>query len=748
MAKAKKIQIDKALKPKGYEDTFEMSTDDLERLAVQIKADLVQAEMDKEVWIQDRIIDNRAYFGIKKQVDWPFKGAAKISSQMHRIMVDTTAANLVASAVAPDNLIDAKAQKSQSIENAKYVADLHNVLAKREYKLPDVIDRAWHNALIESFVVLKPVYRADVMETVATVTRWLPKGYKPEDIKYDLATDTVTGPDGAIIPSLDMARMPEDPDELKALDMHECVIEVTKEHLKEGIQVISIPGSDIFLSISSPGETPFEKYQRAPYVMHHEYKTLQEMEMLQEQKKIKNFELLRGTLTETIFHENLRLEKEQQAGVFDLTNRDRYVTRNLWWYGKFEYKGKLRELVVYMNYETSVILKVQVNQFGIRPFFPQVPFPVDGTPFGESLPKKLRPLVTELELAMNTVINMGLIKAYPPKFFDPQGGMDPKTLGNFGPNSYIPVRDPSRNVFMPPQPEDPRILMDMIKLLMDLIERTACNSDAVQGQISPTANTTAFEVQQSLVRAGVRFDLIYRRLKAQMEPMFDYIQMLCLRFMPIEKEVQLMGPVAAVQGEDGSTTSLLQLIYQKEGTYGIALSGNSITQEQAEAQKAEKLLMLVGQNPYTTFKPESPYYLLFNLIKHYNPVMMDEILAKPAEVKQIMLDRQKVQNEQEQAAVEEGKNQGPSAEAQMQAQMMQFEMQIKAQSAQLDAQAKQHQIEMDLQQQRADLHMKEQEHDQKLRQMEEVHNLKMELMREDQRARAKAAANKPTNPKA
>ncbi len=648
---------------------------------------------------------------------------------MHRIMVDTMAANLVSSANAPERMIDVRPYDSASIENAKYVSDLQNTLARYEYHLPEVLDRATHNALIESFVVLKPVYQYEVTELVTTVKRWLPKEYNSADIKYDIATDTVTDSTGKVVPSLDINRLPEDPEELKKLGMHECSIEVTKEQSKEGIKVYSIPGSDVYVPISAPGETPFEKYQRAPYVIHQEYVTMQEMEMLQQQGKIKNMDLLRSTLAENLYTEQLRIEKEVQSGYFDLDKFNRRVTRNLWWYGKFQYKGKLRELVVLMNYETGTVLKVQVNQFGVRPFFPIVPFPIDGTPFGESLPKRIRALVTELELAMNTVLNMGLIKAYPPKFFDPNSGFDPKTLGNIGPNSYIPVRDPQRNVFMPPQPEDPRVLMDMIKLLMDLIERTTANSDAVQGQTSPTANTTAFEVQQALVRAGVRFDIIYKRMKAQLEPMFDYIHKLCLRYMPYEKEVRIMGEQGAADG--GSRLYAINK-GQAEGQYHFTLTGNSLSEEQMAAQKAEKLFQMFGQDPYLSYKPESPYYLRFNLIKYYNPVMMDKILPKPEEVAQLLRDRQQVQNEQEQKALQDA--QGSNAEAQQ----MQAELQMKQQELQMNLQAKAQDAQLKAHQMDADLKMKEKEHDQKMRQLEEAHRLKLDLMKKESDAKAKA----------
>ncbi len=740
MVKKVKTEEKAEFVPRGYEDTFDMTPNDLEALSAQIRSDLSAAEQDKSEWLDERISDINAYFGIKKATDWPFKGAAKISSKIHQVMVDTTAGNLVASAVAPDNIIDVKTNKSQSIEGAKYVQDFHNNLARFEYHFPDLIDRAWHTALIESYVVLKPVYQYEVLETNQTITRWIKSGYSTEGLKYDSATDTVLSADGQVIPSLDSNRIPEDPKDLKALGMQECTIDITTEESKEGIKVFSITGADIFLPVSSPGETPYEKYQRAPFVIHHEYKTIQEMKVLQEQGKIKNFELLGTTMAQTIFAEELRDIKQQQAGQLDIQKHERYLVRNLWWYGKYEYKGRLRELVVYMNAETGVVLKVKINQFGVRPFFPQIPFPIEGTTGGESLPKRIRSLVTELELVMNTLINMGLIKAYPPKFFDPSSGFDPKTLGAIGPNAYVPVRDPSRNVFMPPQPEDPRVLMDMAKFLMDLIERASANSDAVQGQTSGVANTTAFEVQQALVRSGVRFDIIYRRLKYQLEPMFDYINMLILRFMPLEKEVQMMGEQGVVQTKDGSQISKLQAIHQQEGKYGLTLTGNSITSEQIEAQKAEKLFAMFGQDPYLSYKPESAYYLRFNLVKHYNPVMMDKLLATPQEVAQLLRDRQTVQNEQEQKALQDA--QGSNAEAQK----MQAELQMKAQEQQMNLQAKNQASQIDAQAKMQDMKLKEKEHEQKMRQLEEAHRLKLELMKEESNAKAQEAAKRP-NPK-
>lgn len=720
--------------PRGYEDTFSMPESELLKLSAQIKADLIQGEQDKESWLQERLKDVNSYFGIKKQADWPFRGAAKVSSQMHRVMVDTLAANLTTSATAPEEIIGTKTSKSSNVDNAKYVSDFHSRLARHEYHFPDVIDRTLHNALIESFRVLMPSYELETCETIQSIKRWLPANIPLESITYDSATDSVITNEGQVVPSYDIARLPDDPKALAQAGLQEVTLDITVSEIKEGIRLYSLPGANVYVSVSAPGETPFEKYQRAPYVMYDEYKTIDEMREMQNYGRIKNFELLASNLHDTLFAETLKDVKEEQAGVFDIDQERRRIIRNVWWYSKYEYKGKLRELRVYMNYETGTILKVKVNQFGIRPFFPVVPFPVDETPFGESLPKKIRSLVSELELVMNTLINMGMIKAYPPKFYDPNSGFDPKTLGNIGPNAYIPVRDPSRNVFLPPQPEDPRILMEMVKLLMDLIERATANSDAVQGQISPTANTTAFEVQQSLVRAGVRFDVIYRRIKEQLEPMWPYIQQLVLRYMPLEKEVKLMGEQAVVQDEAGQPMSRLQTIYKQEGQHGLTLTGNSLAEEQKEAQKAEKLFMLLGQDPYLSYHPESPWALRFNLIKRYNPLMMDKILPKPEYVAEVSRDRAKVQTEQEQKAMDDA--QGSNAEAQR----AQAEMQMEMQKAQLDMQVKMEELKLKQAEAEQKLRQSEAEHAQKLKQMEEEGQLKLRLLKEQSDAKVKASS--------
>ncbi len=648
MAKKKK-QEEAALEvPRGYDDTFEMTVPELEELSARIRADMLQYEQDKQAWLVDRVKDVNAYFGIKKQTDWPFKGAAKISSQLHRIMVDTLVANLHASATQPEVPIDVRPTNAQSIEATKFVSDLNNTVAVYEWKMSDVLDRSLHNGAIESFVVLKPCYELKTRELMLTVKRWLPQEYNADQITYDVETDTVVDLQGQVIPSLDLNRIPDDPEDLKKAGLHECTFEITKEQvLKEGIKVYSIGGSNIFLPIWSPGETPFEKYQKAPSVIHQEFPTLQSLEIDQLEGKIKNFDLLRSEIA-NMYADTLKDIKYTQAGSFPSGLVDSKVTENLWWYGSYKYKGKFRELIVLMNRTTGTILKVQINQFGVRPFFPIVLFPIDGTPFGESLPKKIRQLVSEMELAMNTVLNMGMIKAYPPKFYDPSGGFDPKTLGNFGPNSYIPVRDPSRNIYMPQMPEDPRILMEMIKLIMDLVERTTANSDAVQGQVSQTANTTAFEVQQALVRSGVRFDLIYKRLRSQLEPMFGYIHQLLVRFMPYEKEVRIMGEQALADG-----FSRLYSIHKGrvQGQYDFTLRGNSITQEAAQLQKDQQMFAMFSQDPYISYKPESAYYLRYPLVQHFNSKLVEKILPKPEEVQELLRARQEVQNEQEALAL-------------------------------------------------------------------------------------------------
>jgi hypothetical protein len=240
-------------------------------------------------------------------------------------------------------------------------------------------------------------------------------------------------------------------------------------------------------------------------------------------------------------------------------------------------------------------------------------------------------------------------------------------------------------------------------------------------------------VQQALVRAGVRFDIVYKRLKDQLKPMFGYIHMLLLRYMPYEKEVRIMGEQ---NGPNGALSLYTINKGQADGKYNFDLTGNSLSEEQQAAQKAEKLFMMMSQDPYLSYKPESPYYLRFNLIKYYNPVMMDKILPKPEEVAQLLRDRHQVQGEQEGQAVNDAKQDNGAA------QQAQAEMQLKQQQAQMDMQVKAHQVDMESQARMQDMKLKEKEHEQKMRQMEEAHKLKLELMKESANAKAK---EKPAN---
>ncbi len=273
-------------------------------------------------------------------------------------------------------------------------------------------------------------------------------------------------------------------------------------------------------------------------------------------------------------------------------------------------------------------MRVEKNIFGVRPFFPIVPFPIDDTPYGESLCKIIRPLVQELDLLLRTITNIALMKSAPPKFYDPASGFNPSTVGQFGPNSWIPAREPARNVLIPPQPEDPGVAMEVIKLLINFIERITGVNEVTQGQISQRANTTATEVQQAMVRSGVRFDQVYERVKDQLKPMFQYIHKLTLRYMSETKEIRMMG---------AENKGRLLMIHKQQlaGAFGFELAGNSIVTEQNELQNALALYNTVGQNPYLSYKPESIYYMLYNIVKRLNPIAMNKILPKPEEVAQL-----------------------------------------------------------------------------------------------------------------
>lgn len=718
----KKVKVEQeAPQPKGMLE--KLGIKDAEDLASQIARDFQEADQVKYSWIPERNEDVKNYFGVTAPAEWPFKGASRIKSQFQRIVVDVFAGNVIKSIYLPEKRIKAAATNSQSLENAKYVEDLHNFLADMEYDLHTVLDRALPTALIESFVVLHPVYEYKTNEVIVSVRRMVPADVDADSLTYDLDTDTVTTLDGQPVPSMDLSKNYLDKDaDLSSLQ--EVQFDVTKEEcIKDGISVKTINGYRFYMSVSAPGETPYEKIQNAPFVIHECIYSIREFEQYRDSGYFEDVD----PHLDNVYDPQRQLityTKLKQAGfVKDMAQAETPYISVLKWSGKWKINGKWREVVVWKDKNGGAILRVEPNIFGIRPYFPVIPFPIDDTPYGESLCKIIRPLVKELDLLLRTITNIALMKSAPPKFFDPSSGFNPSTIGQFGPNSWIPAREPARNVLVPPSPEDPNVALQMVQLLINFIERITGITEVIQGQVSNRANTTATEVQHALVRSGVRFDQVYERIKDQLKPMFPYIHKLCLRYMPTLKEIQLMGAAS----QNGTRLTAIHK-GQLEGQFNFELAGNSIVTEQNELQNALALYNTLGQHPYLSYKPESIYYVLFNIVKRLNPLAMDQILPTPDEVKTLERDRAQVQGEQEALAAEQA-NQSGAAQAQMMQMQLQMEAAMAQQKAQEEAQA--HEL---------DLRIKEEEFNQKLRQQEELHRAKLEQIKELTNAKAKEAA--------
>ena len=709
MAKSKKVKVDiEAPAPKGMLDKIGIT--DASLLAARINRDFADSEQVKFTWVPERDKDVKSYFGVIKPSEWPFKGASQIKSQFQRIVVDTMAGNLVKSIFNPEHPIRpfpaplGNKTADDALDNIKYVEELHNALQADEYNLHNVLDKAFPTALIESFCVLSPVYEYLVNDIIVDVTRYIPKDVDASTVTYDLDTDTVTTQDGQVIPAI----APEyEADDDTMAGMQSVTFQVTKEEcVKDGISLKVINGYRFYMPLTSPGETPYEKIQRGSYVIQQAFYTLREFELYKEQGYFDDVDPALDEIYDPQ-RELISYTKYVQAGfVLDVSQSKLPLINCLKWSGKWKINGKWQEITVWKDKNSNAILRVEKNIFGIRPYFPIVPFPIDETPYGESLCKIIRPLVQELDLLLRTITNIALMKSAPPKFYDPASGFNPSTVGQFGPNSWIPAREPARNVLIPPQPEDPGVAMEVIKLLINFIERITGVNEVTQGQISQRANTTATEVQQAMVRSGVRFDQVYERVKDQLKPMFQYIHKLTLRYMSETKEIRMMG--AENQGR-------LLAIHKQQlaGAFGFELAGNSIVTEQNELQNALALYNTVGQNPYLTYKPESIYYMLYNIVKRLNPVAMNKILPKPEEVAQLERDRQQAQQEQEQMALEQKKQEEAGSG------------QAEAAKAQMEIQSKQAQMQLDAQKQERDLNVKEVEAQQKLKHSEEAHKQKL-----------------------
>lgn len=727
----KVIKVDiEAEKPKGMIERLGIS--DPQALAKQIMSDFNQSEQTKWLWIPERNEDVKNYFGVTQPAEWPFKGASRIKSQFFRIVVDTLSGNLIKSLFLPERPIKAVPAPlgantdDEDLDNIKYVEDLHNSLQEHEYNLKEVLDKAIPTSLIESFCVLHPVYEYLVNDVVSTVKRLVPEGTDTKGLTYDPDTDTITDQQGAVVEAID----PEDKEDYQS-NLQEVTFEVEKEEvIKDGISIKVLNGYRFYMPLGSPGETAYEKIQRAPYIVHQLFYTIREVDnyadlgyfenvqvvMNQVFNRLNNYRKSKGgkpVIAATVYdrqRELITYTKLVQAGFLLDTARLEYeYVEALKWCGKWMVNGKLRNVTAWIDRNTQTLLRAEINEFGEKPYFILCPFPIDETPYGESLCKIIRPVVKEIDLLMRVITNIALMKSAPPKFYDPASGFNPQSVGQYGPNSWIPAREPSRNVMQPPAPEDPNAALEMLKYLVNILERITGITETIQGQLSGKANTTLGEVQQATMRAGVRFDTIYERYKAQLKPMFRYIHKLTLRCMPSTKEVKLTGK---------ENEGRLAKIHREQllGKYEFELTGDSITSQQQTLQNALTLFNSVGQHPYLTYKPESVYYVLYNIVKGLNPIFMDKILPTPDEVKQLERSSAQANTQQEQLAQQQqGQTGNPAAQAaQQQMQLEQAQFQQKAQQDQ-------------------------QLHEQKLKHLQDKHQLDMQQQQERMRAEQQQA---------
>ncbi len=603
MAKKVEVKIMPQYTPKGQ--LAKLGIKDPEALSSQIQKDFDNAEQTKWLWIPQRAEDLKNYYGVTAPAEWPFKGASRVKSQFQRIVVDTLSGNLIKSLFSPEKPLKVnpaplgQGSSNDTLSNLEYVENLHNSLQENEYNLRQVLDRAIPTSLIESFVVLHPVYEYQTNTVIVSIKKWIHGDFKASDLTYDLDTDTVSTKDGQTVHSMDTETATMSPDEMKVAGLVQVQFDVNKEECtKDGISIKMINGYRLYMPLGTPGETPYEKVTRAPYVIHEMFYTIREIKDYIKKGYMENVDPIVATVYDRQ-RELLTYIKLQEAGFLLDTARLEYEYVDiLKWSGKWEIDGQLQELVVWMDRGSNQILRAEKNALGMRPYFPLTPFPVDETPYGESLCQIIRSLVKEIDLLMRTITNIALMKSAPPKFFDPASGFNPSTIGNFGPNSWIPAREPARNILQPQSPEDPSAAMQMLQFLINIVERITGVNEVVQGQVSNRANTTAHEIDTAMQRSGVRFDTIYDRFKGQLKPMFRYIHKLTLRNMPESKEVMLMGKENA-----GKLVKIHQA--QLQGDFEFNLAGSSVVTEQQELQKSMMLFQTLGQHPYLSYKPES-----------------------------------------------------------------------------------------------------------------------------------------------
>lgn len=515
-------------------------------------------------WMNDRQEGLQLYWGIRRPKDFPFRNAANVHVPLIRTVMDTLHANIMAS-IDPNKPGSCIPVSPEDIPKARKVEKLLNWQFSTQVDYTDMVDKAVHSALLYGLAPIKLRY---VIER---------EGNKKT---YDGLKAEILPPERFLTP-------PDASDsDVNKMDYVIHEVSLSKSDLKKRM----LSGM---------------------------YATMSDEDLLRIGENI-----TRHRRHFDDFFENIRSIYSGVESINITTPEKKYATI-FEYYGTYDYNhdGIEEPIMASVLKDQRKLLRV-VKWNRRRPFVILEFSYILNRALGESVPEILKLLNQELNTIWNQKTDAVTISNIPFFFFDPVAGYNPDEI-RLAPGVGIPTNGPpSQAVYFPQMSITHPEMYKECDMLTQMAERLMGAGANVQGVQQPS-RTTATEIATIDRRSGIRFSIIFDRIRKGIKEVFKLALSYDKEYMP--KEVQ-----ARITGLD-SDSPVFETIKREdlEAEVDITINGNSVLDEQAEKSEMFQAYQIGMQNPLIMRNENSIYELTKDLYLKLGVKRVDSYIHKP-----------------------------------------------------------------------------------------------------------------------
>ena len=291
------------------------------------------------------------------------------------------------------------------------------------------------------------------------------------------------------------------------------------------------------------------------------------------------------------------------------------------WYGHYDHDGSgfdqsVRVMVTkdYKIYLGGIEMK-NVTKSGKRPIhfqkYGSYLAEIDSL-WGEGVLDQVRELAEEIDAIFNQLTDANTLGVLRPGFYDPSGDVDAPAM-ELAPNKFIPISDPTRNVYFPPFDINTDRLLNAIRLVLEFIERLTAASSYVMGKESDIVggSGTATRTNAIMQSAEVRFSRPVERLKAGAANILTQVLDLIQLNIPPGMETRILGEKNQQIFHENELTD--------EGISGqydcYLLNDPTLGSKQTEREVSNLMYSLLMQNPLVMSDPIKMYKVTADVLK-------------------------------------------------------------------------------------------------------------------------------------